>query len=57
MPRLPAKSYSYRSDPNVPRFDYARALLLLDGLCVLCTSGRWFLLRNNADVVFASSQS
>src|SRR5687768_16360699 len=56
MPRLPGKPYGYRSDPGVPRFEDGRTLFIFDGVCVLCTSGTAFLMRHEADVVFASVQ-
>ena len=32
-----ALSYSYRADPAVPCFDDTRALIIYDGVCVLCS--------------------
>lgn len=39
--------YSYRGDPDVPRFDDAHPLLIFDGLCVLCSSGVSWMLRRD----------
>ena len=30
--------YSYRNDPQVPRFPDDKGLIVFDGVCVLCTS-------------------
>lgn len=38
------RSYSYRSDPDVPSFDDHEPLIIFDGHCVLCSSGVQFML-------------
>lgn len=44
-----AAPYSYRTDPNVPRFDDSAGLVIFDGLCVLCSAGvHWMLARDPA---------
>ena len=40
-------AYSYRADPAVPRFADDRALLLVDGDCVLCSGWADFVLRRD----------
>jgi hypothetical protein len=32
---MQAEAYSYRADPQVPKFDDSRPLLIFDGHCVL----------------------
>jgi predicted DCC family thiol-disulfide oxidoreductase YuxK len=51
--------YSYRSDPSVPPFPDDRALLVFDGVCVLCSaSARFILKRDHAwRFRFATAQS
>ena len=48
MPSLASSPpFSYRDDPDVPTFDDGRALIIFDGLCVLCSSGvQWMLARS-----------
>jgi predicted DCC family thiol-disulfide oxidoreductase YuxK len=42
-----AEAYSYRADPQVPKFDDSRPLLIFDGQCVLCSDGvNWMLDRD-----------
>jgi len=44
---MPHASYSYRTDPAVPRFDDSTPLIIFDGKCVLCSEGvRWLLERD-----------
>ena len=52
-------SYSYRSDPSVPKFDDSEPLLIFDGHCVLCSSGvAWMLKRDpHGTCRFAAIQS
>jgi predicted DCC family thiol-disulfide oxidoreductase YuxK len=51
--------YSYRSDPSVPPFPDDTALLVFDGVCVLCSaSARFILKRDRARRFrFATAQS
>ncbi len=39
--------YSYRSDPQVPRFDDSRPLFVFDGTCVLCSGGAAWVMRHD----------
>jgi predicted DCC family thiol-disulfide oxidoreductase YuxK len=59
--RRPADNtpYSYRSDPRVPPFPDDRALLIFDGVCVLCSAtARFILKRDHARRFrFATAQS
>ena len=58
--RLAGKApYSYRSDPSVPPFPDDTALLVFDGVCVLCSaSARFILKRDRAHRFrFATAQS
>ncbi|MEZ5896927.1 MAG: DCC1-like thiol-disulfide oxidoreductase family protein [Parvularculaceae bacterium] len=41
--------YSYRDDPAVPAFDDAEAILIFDGVCVLCSSGVEWMMRRDPD--------
>jgi predicted DCC family thiol-disulfide oxidoreductase YuxK len=44
---MPSSTYSYRTDPDVPKFDDTHALIIFDGLCVLCSTGvQWMLKRD-----------
>ena len=44
---MQAEAYSYRADPQVPKFDDSRPLLIFDGHCVLCSDGvNWMLDRD-----------
>lgn len=54
-----AAPYSYRADPNVPRFDDSRPIVVFDGLCVLCSGGvQWMLARDPRGTTrFATVQS
>ena len=51
--------YSYRSDPSVPPFPDDRALLVFDGVCVLCSGRRRFILKRDRArrFRFATAQS
>lgn len=42
-------SYSYRNDPAVPPFDDGDALVIFDGLCVLCSRGVQFMLARDPE--------
>ena len=58
--RLAGKApYSYRSDPSVPPFPDDSALLVFDGVCVLCSAtARFILKRDRAQRFrFATAQS
>lgn len=44
-----AATYSYRSDPDVPRFDDSRPLVIFDGMCVLCSRGVQWMLRRDPE--------
>ncbi|HEU4378766.1 MAG TPA: DCC1-like thiol-disulfide oxidoreductase family protein [Hyphomicrobiaceae bacterium] len=58
--RLAGKApYTYRSDPRVPPFADDTALLVFDGVCVLCSaSARFILKRDHArHFRFATAQS
>ena len=39
MPRINAKTRSYRDDTRVPEFDDAHPIAVMDGECALCTFG------------------
>ncbi|HEX8571638.1 MAG TPA: DCC1-like thiol-disulfide oxidoreductase family protein [Allosphingosinicella sp.] len=39
--------YSWRSDPDVPRFDDEHPLIVFDGECVLCSANAQFVLRRD----------
>jgi predicted DCC family thiol-disulfide oxidoreductase YuxK len=54
-----AAPYSYRSDPAVPAFPDDKALIVFDGVCVLCTGLAKFVLERDRDFVFrlATTQS
>lgn len=36
--------YSYRSDPTVPDFDDSHAIIVFDGMCILCSRYMRFLM-------------
>jgi predicted DCC family thiol-disulfide oxidoreductase YuxK len=58
--RLAGKTpFSYRADPNVPPFPDDRALLVFDGVCVLCSATARFVLRQDQArrFRFATAQS
>lgn len=57
MPRLLHPPHSWRDDPAVPGFPDDQPLFVFDGVCVLCSGGAGWLMRRNADIRFAASQS
>jgi len=44
--------YSYRADPAVPRFADDKAVLVFDGVCVLCSGFARFILKRDAAFAF-----
>ena len=44
--------YSYRNDPQVPRFPDDKGLIVFDGVCVLCTGWAKFVLERDTDYAF-----
>jgi len=54
-----APPYSYRSDPAVPAFPDDKALVVFDGVCVLCSGFARFILKRDRDFAFrlATAQS
>jgi predicted DCC family thiol-disulfide oxidoreductase YuxK len=54
-----AAPYSYRSDGNVPPFPDGKALLVFDGVCVLCSGFARFVLKRdrNRAFCFTAAQS
>ena len=52
-------AYSWRDDPLVPRFDDSRALIVFDGVCVLCSRSMRFVATHetNQRLQFAAAQS
>jgi predicted DCC family thiol-disulfide oxidoreductase YuxK len=44
--------YSYRTDPAVPAFADDKALIVFDGVCVLCSGLARFVLKRDRDFVF-----
>ena len=59
MPKLANSDFSYRNDPNVPKFDDSKALFVFDGICVLCTTGVGWIMRHDKEgrINFATTQS
>ena len=67
MPATPSLSariaaqpvYSYRADPSVPKFDDARALIVYDGVCILCSGAMRVIAARDrvGHFQFASAQS
>jgi predicted DCC family thiol-disulfide oxidoreductase YuxK len=51
--------YGYRTDPNVPAFADDKALLVFDGVCVLCSGLARFILKRDRGLAFrlATAQS
>jgi predicted DCC family thiol-disulfide oxidoreductase YuxK len=47
-----ASSYSYRSDPAVPAFPDDKALVVFDGVCVLCSGFARFILKRDRGLAF-----
>jgi predicted DCC family thiol-disulfide oxidoreductase YuxK len=54
-----AQPYSYRSDPAVPAFPDDKALVVFDGVCVLCSGFAKFILNRDTRFAFrlATAQS
>jgi predicted DCC family thiol-disulfide oxidoreductase YuxK len=44
--------YSYRADPQVPRFPDDKGLIVFDGVCVLCMGSAQFVLKRDAAFAF-----
>jgi predicted DCC family thiol-disulfide oxidoreductase YuxK len=49
---LPHAAYSYRDDPQVPKFDDSRPVVVFDGVCVLCHGFARFLAKRDTAQVF-----
>ncbi|WP_168453918.1 thiol-disulfide oxidoreductase DCC family protein [Sphingopyxis microcysteis] len=47
MPDVSKQPFSYRHDPAVPDFDDRKALFVFDGICVLCSGGASWIMRND----------
>jgi predicted DCC family thiol-disulfide oxidoreductase YuxK len=47
-----AKPYSYRADPAVPPFPDDKALVVFDGVCVLCSGFAKFILKRDPAFTF-----
>jgi predicted DCC family thiol-disulfide oxidoreductase YuxK len=47
-----ATPYSYRADPAVPAFADDKALVVFDGVCVLCSGFARFILKRDAAFTF-----
>ena len=54
-----AQPYSYRADPAVPAFPDDKALVVFDGVCVLCSGFARFILKRDRHFAFrlATAQS
>jgi predicted DCC family thiol-disulfide oxidoreductase YuxK len=54
-----APPYSYRADPSVPLFPDDKALVVFDGVCVLCSGFARFILKRDKTFAFrlATAQS
>ena len=54
-----APAFSYRADPAVPAFADDKALLVFDGVCVLCSGFARFILKRDKELAFrlATAQS
>ena len=54
-----AQPYSYRADPAVPSFPDDKALVVFDGVCVLCSGLARFILKRDTNYAFrfATAQS
>jgi predicted DCC family thiol-disulfide oxidoreductase YuxK len=52
-------AYSYRTDPAVPAFPDDKALVVFDGVCVLCSGFARFILKRDRNFAFrlATAQS
>jgi predicted DCC family thiol-disulfide oxidoreductase YuxK len=46
------ESFSYRSDPAVPKFPDDRPIIIFDGYCALCSGWAKFVLRHDAKGVY-----
>jgi len=59
MPEISERAFSYRDDPSVPAFDDVRALFVFDGICVLCSGGASWIMRQdkNGLVNFTPAQA
>jgi len=44
--------YSYRNDPQVPRFPDDKGLIVFDGVCVLCMGSAQFVLKRDTGFAF-----
>jgi predicted DCC family thiol-disulfide oxidoreductase YuxK len=44
--------YSYRADPSLPPFPDDKALIVFDGVCVLCSGFAQFVLKRDKGFVF-----
>ena len=44
-PAISSTAYSYRHDPDVPAFDDAKPIVIMDGECALCTRSARLLCR------------
>ncbi len=51
MPEVSKQPFSYRNDPAVPDFDDRKALFVFDGICVLCSSGASWIMRNDGSAL------
>ena len=49
--------FSYRADPNVPDFDDAGPIVVMDGECVLCSVGARLIARFDKKAEFAICRS
>jgi predicted DCC family thiol-disulfide oxidoreductase YuxK len=47
-----APAYSYRADPSVPPFPDDKALMVFDGVCVLCSGFARFILKRDPGFAF-----
>lgn len=48
MPEVSKQRFSYRNDPIIPDFDDDKALFVFDGICVLCSGGASWIMRNDS---------
>ena len=49
--------YSYRADPAVPAFPDDRAVIVFDGVCVMCSGFAQFVARRDTDALAALRKS
>lgn len=58
MPEVSKQPFSYRDDPAVPAFEDSKMLFVFDGICVLCSGGASWIMRNDqkARVNFTPAQ-